>query len=250
MKRSSASSYNQLTVVFLVLTLFAFLCMVGMLARIVKPPGFLEPVAIAAVPTHLVPPTDTPTFTPSATFTPTETFTPTFTPTLTPPPTLTFTATSPATSTPPVSAVPPTAAATDAPPTVAATSAQYPFILAATFPQAIANPDTATACKLQAIAGQILGTDGKPITSKVQVFINGSGIKKLAKPAAGKTAYGDEGYWALTVGNKVNTNTYTVEVLNNKGDQISDPVDVAFTADCAKNVILVTFSQIAPIALP
>ena len=253
MKNASATPYNAISLVFVGLTVFMFLCVLGMLIPIIQPPGFLSKKAVAIVPTQLLAPTDTITPTSSATFTATHTPLPSPTPPPTATPTSTFTPTSQFTSTSPVqftatftnTPVPTTEAGTTAAPTSAGTAPVYTFAVAPNFPQSAPNPDPVTGCKLQAIAGQILNAADVPVTTNIQVFIAGSGIKKLANPTTFNSAFGGAGFWVLVVGNTLNTNKYTVEVLDAKQKQVSVPVDVQFTNDCKNNVIIVTFKQVA-----
>ncbi|MBX3081051.1 MAG: hypothetical protein KF716_05410 [Anaerolineae bacterium] len=90
MKSDSNGLYNTITIFFLVLTVIVFLCSLGMLVRVIQPPGLLAPHT-PIVPTPNVLPSVTPTDTPSSTPTETQTPTPTRTvpPTRTPRPSLT-----------------------------------------------------------------------------------------------------------------------------------------------------------------
>ena len=81
MKSDSNGLYNTITIFFVVLTVIVFLCSVGMLVKVIQPPGMLAPHT-PVVPALQELPTSTTTFTPS----PTETETPTPTPTRTVPP--------------------------------------------------------------------------------------------------------------------------------------------------------------------
>ncbi len=219
MKRSSAATYNTIASLFVALAVISLIIIVGLIAT---KPAFLRRT-VAAAPTVVAAPTDTITPTPSATFTPSNTPLPTNTPTPLPPSATSTPLASDtplATTTPLITATP---LPTDVPATVASTVAAstFPFGVSSDSPQAAANPDTTTGCKLQAIAGRILDGTGQPYTSKVQVFIFGSGIKKLAKPTTANSPFGGVGFWVLIVGNTINTNKYTVEVLDSKGNQIS-----------------------------
>jgi hypothetical protein len=262
MKRSSAGIYNFLTGLFVILTLISCGWIAGVYSKILAPPAIFSRAAVV-VPTVLIPPTDTPTFTPSATFTPSLTFTPTPTTTATDTPTLVPTDT-PVPSNTPLPSNTPIPSNTSVPsntpkgaPTVAGTAgtpslgnADIAFAPDAVSPQYTANPDPTTACKVEVIAGQILDLNNQPITSKVEVFIFGpSNYKKLAKPVSANVPPFGVGYWVLVIP-QFNSNAYTAEVLNSQGIQISTPVDVQFTADCQKNVALVTFTQVKQTTLP
>jgi len=254
MKRSSAATYNLITGLFGILTLFSCIC-VG--ALLLVHPSFLGR-QVAQVPTSIVAPTDTKTYTPSATFTPSITFTPSYTPTPLATDTIVPTNTLVPTETPP-----PTDVSTDTPtpkntPAIVATAVptlsaagSYAFVPGSNAPAFSPNPDSTTGCNVMAIAGQILDQNNKPITAKVEVYIAGpKGFKKLAKPNPVNVAPYGVGFWLLVINSKVNSNAYVVEVLDSKGTQISSPMTVQFTADCQNNVALIDFIQTGPITLP
>lgn len=97
MRKDNSSTYNTLTIIFLGLSAFVFICALLMMARVIRPPAPFIPRTPTLIPTVELPtvtPTETPTLTPTPTdtLTPTPTETPTLTPTITPtpePPTIT-----------------------------------------------------------------------------------------------------------------------------------------------------------------
>jgi hypothetical protein len=101
-----SSTYNTLTIVFLGLSVFVFLCALLMIARVIRPPAAFIPRTPTIIPTVELP-TVTPTETPTVTPTPTDTLTPTPTDTLTPTDTPTPMP-EPLTPTPPLEAPTPT----------------------------------------------------------------------------------------------------------------------------------------------
>ncbi|HVO41404.1 MAG TPA: hypothetical protein VMT34_02220 [Aggregatilineales bacterium] len=66
------SVYNSVTLIFLALSVVICLCAVGVLAKVIQPPGQFKP-GTNSLPSTVVMPTDTPTWTPSPTPPPTET---------------------------------------------------------------------------------------------------------------------------------------------------------------------------------
>lgn len=76
---NSSSLYNTVSVVFIALTIVVFICAIGMLLGVLRPPPILAP-RTPNIPPVLVPPTDTPTSTPSITPFPSDTPIPSPTP--------------------------------------------------------------------------------------------------------------------------------------------------------------------------
>lgn len=255
MKQTPAATYNLVTIVFGALTVFSCLCIGGLL--ILRPAALGKRVVV--VPTSIVAPTDTPTFTPSATYTPSATATPTDSPTATDTNTPVATATLFPSATPLVIAVPPTIpplptaqVITNPTPIVVAGGTPFKttvplnliYRAASVVPAYSANPDPTTGCSVAAIAGQIFGLNGKPVTTGVAVFIAGpAGFKKLAYPSAINKAPFGVGFWLLVITGNANRNAYTVEVIDAKQLQVSLPVTVQFTGDCQQNVALINFQQ-------
>jgi len=86
MRRDNSGTYNTLTIIFLGLSAFVFICALLMIARVIRPPAPFIPRTPTLMPTVELP-TVTPTETPTVTPTPTDTLTPTPTETPTPVPT-------------------------------------------------------------------------------------------------------------------------------------------------------------------
>lgn len=274
MKRSSASTYNLIALIFLALTVFTFLCVLGMLVRIIQPPGFLRS-QVASAPTLLPTPSDTPTLTPSKTPTASDTPTETNTPTPLPPtatntslpsstplpsdtplPTETPTKTPTDTKTPVPSKTPlPTRTpkgfvASQAAPQASPTS-NAPFALAAGSPSAGPNPDATTGCKFQALAGQVRDLANQPLKTRIRISVAGpKGVGVQTTPSPLNDTLYSPGSWLFPVDNKVSTASFTVQLLNSTGAPLSDKVPVKFTGDCQKNIIYVNFVQMRPVDLP
>jgi hypothetical protein len=259
MKRTPAATYNVITALFGLLSVLSCACIGGLL--VLRPSGLGRQVLIA--PTNIVAPTDTLTFTPSATFTPSLTYTPTNTPTSLPTNTQIPSNTPVPTDTPAPTDIPTVAPTPRNTPAIVATAAAtaaankgtpVPNLLFAPASDVVTfspNPDPTTGCNIMAIAGQILDVNGKPITSKVSVFIAGpNGFKKLAYPSTVNVPPYGVGFWLLVIKAKANSNAYVVEVLDSKTNQISSPMTVQFTADCQNNIAIINFQQTAPGPIP
>ncbi len=85
MRKDNSGTYNTITIVFLGLSAFVFICSLLLIARVIRPPAPFVPRTPTSIPTVELP-TVTPTDTPTVTPTPTDTLTPT--PTATPEPEL------------------------------------------------------------------------------------------------------------------------------------------------------------------
>ncbi len=281
MRRSSAATYNLITLVFLFLTLFTFLGVLGLLTRVIAPPSFLRQ-AVAVAPTQVTPPTDTRTPTASSTLLPTDTPTASNTPTPLPPTnTITLTASNtptplPPSDTPTNSATPsqtPLPSKTPVPsktpfpsrtpkgfiasktpeggaPVVSPTSS-FPFALAAGFPLAGPNPDTTVGCAYQAISGQVLDMSSAPLKTKIRISVAGpKGIGVQTTPSPLNDTLYSPGSWVFPVDNKISSASFTVQILDGKNKPLSDKVKITFANDCQQNVIFVNFTQLRPVDLP
>lgn len=252
---SKGSIYNVISLVFLFLTILTIAFVIMRLGG----PTVEKPEVAASLPTAAILPTLTPSpipttgLPPTFTFTPTDTLTPTNTlsPTPIPPttaPTQTITDTPAptdtpvATETPSISPTPlPTETPTGPTPTLAPTQNPYLFELRQNqviFTQNFANT---AACAWQGLGGQVFNTEGTPLNGyKVHVF--GTNFDRTVDSGS-NSLYGPGG-WEIPVDNKINAQTYYVELLSPSGvTVVSARIQVTFPSDCARNVGLVNFIQ-------
>lgn len=251
MGKGNARIFNFISLIFLVLTVIVLILVI---TRLAGPPA--TPQQVAAIPTVFVPPTFTPSFTPPPTLPPTFTNTPTDTPTptdtLSPTPTMTVSPTisdTPrATDTPSITPTPtvsptgeptetPTGPSPTAPPTVS------PFLFDLRDGQIIytLNFANAAGCAWQGLGGQVFDLAGAPING-LRVHIFGGDIDRRVESGS-NSLYGLGG-WEMPVDNKINPNTYYVELESQAGTVISPRITVTFPSDCNQNLALVNFVQV------
>ncbi|MCB9453744.1 MAG: hypothetical protein H6672_20125 [Anaerolineaceae bacterium] len=255
MRSSSAGIFNLISLIFLVLTLVAVVLVV---TRLAGPTAQVQEVV--DIPTQVVlptlTPTDTPTNTqpPTFTLTPTDTLTPTNTHTATPLPTLsptitdtpspTFTAS--ATFTPSISPTP-TATATSTAPTNTPEPTLSPFLFELRDNQVIFTENfqnrASVGCAWQGIAGQVFDENGNPLNG-LQVHVFGVDVDRIVT-SGDNTLIGSSG-WEVPVDNKINGNTYQVELRSQLGTVVSQLITVTFPQDCSKNLALVNFRRTRP----
>ncbi len=225
--------WNILTVVVLLTTLCigTFFLMV-----FINPYSGLNPF-----PPPTLPPTiefPTPTNTPKQ-------LPPTWTPTPVPP-TATWTPVPTDTPTPTASPTPEAAVIVTDTPTPEQTTP--PFALQPGNPVAIpagvgGHPD----CDWMGVAGQVIDLRGAPLTNqliKVTGTLEGQTIEVIAITGLA-TQYGPAGY-EITLANKpiASTGTLTVQMFDQAGLPLSEPVVIDTYDTCDKNLILVNFVQI------
>ncbi|MBC6937376.1 MAG: hypothetical protein DWB42_16275 [Chloroflexi bacterium] len=97
-------------------------------------------------------------------------------------------------------------------------------------------------CAWQGIGGQVIDINNVALNG-LQVHIFGPAIGDRFVTSGSNSLYGAGG-WEQPVDNKINGNTYYVELLSAGGTPISPRIEVAFPLDCTKNVALVNFIQI------
>ncbi|MCB9457363.1 MAG: hypothetical protein H6671_15360 [Anaerolineaceae bacterium] len=255
MKSSSAGIFNLISLVFLVLTLGAVFIVI---TRLAGPPAQVQEVAdiptIAALPT--LTPSNTPTNTqpPTFTFTPTDTLTPTNTYTASPLPTLspTITDTPSATFTPSNTPTPsispsPTPTATSTAPTNTPEPTLSPFLFELRDNQVIFTENfqnrASVGCAWQGIAGQVFDENGSPLNG-LRVHVFGGDVDRTVT-SGDNTLIGASG-WEVPVDNKINGNTYQVELMSAVGTIVSQRITVTFAQDCSKNLALVNFRRTRP----
>lgn len=251
MGRSNARVFNIISLVFLVLSLIVIILVV---MRLLGPS--VVPQAVGDLPTPFILPTETatntsiptqpPTFTLTPTSTETAVDTATPTPTVTLSPTITTTAaptdTPSMTPTPENSSTPvPTATPTGPTPTLAPTLSPFLFDLREGNVILTSNFANSAACAWQGIGGQVFDLAGNPMND-LQLHVYGGDIDR--RVASGSNSlYGAAG-WEQPVDNKINANTYYVELESQGGTIISPRVPVQFPSDCTKNLALVNFIQV------
>jgi hypothetical protein len=251
MRQGSGRIYNLISIVFLLLSLIVIVFVVS---RLATPP--ITPQAVGDLPTPLQLPTLTPSNTPSRTPLPTFTYTPSNTPTptetltLTPtiPPSATITDTPRATDTPSATPTPsisptpsPTATPTGPSPTPPPTESPFLFDLRdeqVIFTQNFANT---AGCAWQGVGGQVFDLQGAPLTG-MRVHVFGGDIGDRFVDSGSNSLYGTGG-WEQPVDNKINANTYFVELQTSVGTIVSPRITVTFPQDCTRNLALVNFIQ-------
>lgn len=251
MGQGNARIFNIISIVFLLLSVVVIILVV---MRLLGPA--VTPQATGALPTPLVLPSETPTITPTSTQPPTFTLTPTdtLTPTETETPTLTITTSATITDTPAATDTPsatPTPAQTDTPvptatptgPTETPVPTLSPFLFDLREGQIILTSNFANSagCAWQGIGGQVFDLQGAPMNG-LRLHVYGADIDRRVDSGS-NSLYGAAG-WEQPVDNKINGNTYYVELESQGGTIISPRVSVQFPSDCTKNLALVNFIQV------
>lgn len=251
MGEGKGTIYNVISLVFLLLTI---LTIVFVIMKMAGPPAE-RPQAAVTLPTSVVLPTLTPTpipttgLPPTFTFTPTDTLTPTNTETPAPTATVspTITDTPAPTETPTITPTPsisPTPLPTETPtgPTETLAPTQNPYLFELRQGQVILTQNFANTagCAWQGLGGQVFNTEGTPLNGlKIHVF--GTNFDRTVDSGS-NSLYGPGG-WEVPVDNKINAQTYYVELLSPGGTVVSARIQVTFPSDCARNVALVNFIQ-------
>lgn len=253
MGQGSSRIYNLISLIFLILTIVVIVLVI---TSFFGPPA-AGPVAPVVVPTELVLPSVTPSNTPTVTLPPTLTLTPTntLTPTETLPPTPTPTVSPTITDTPgptdtpsatPTPSISPTPTPTETPtgPTNTPVPTLSPFLYDLRDGQPIYTQNFANTagCAWQGIGGQVFDINGMAVTG-MQVRITGPNVGERFVTSGSNSLYGAGG-WEQPVDNKINGNTYYVELLSAGGTPISPQIQIAFVMDCTKNLALVNFVQV------
>lgn len=245
--------FNVVSLVFLVLT---FGMVLFVIIKFVSP----APVKVeGAVATVAVFPTLTPSNTPRPTLPPTFTDTPlpsntptdTATATLTPSPSPTITDTPGPTDTPSITPTPPDTATftptwTPTGPTPTFTPSPNPFPFNLKDNQVIFTKNTynTAGCAWEAVAGRVFDKNGVdlPPSSGYQVHVFNTSFD-LRRSVGSNSLYGGQSGWEVNVDNKINNQTYLVELETPQGTVVSPRITVTFPSDCERNVALVYFYQ-------
>jgi hypothetical protein len=259
MSRNTASIYNGISILFVVLSL---LIIVIVAAQLVSPPP-QDPRTVAGFPTPFELPTLTPSFTPTITPSPTVTSSPTNTetPTLTPtatftvPPSPTLTNTPGPTLTPsdtPTPSASPTELPTNTPtgPTATFTPTDSPYFFQLR-DEVFLGPNTVNSagCAWQGVGGSVLGMDGVETTRQYQVRVFNGGIERVTTTGS-NSLYGQFSGWEIPLDNTINNRTYFVRLESAAGIQLAPDVQVSFPGDCNANSAIVRFIQIRDFSPP
>lgn len=192
----------------------------------------VEATATSVPPTE-IPPTVVP---PTATLVPTSTITSL-------PPTATFTPT----------AIPPTATFTPTvkPPTATATATAIveKFTIQGATPIFLVNFVHPTeACNWQGVAGQIFDVSSMPLMNyvvKVAGIYNGAPFTQIGITGmVTGNPYGVGGY-EIVLGNKAITSIdlLTIQVFDNQGKPVTNPMPFSTSATCSQNLVLINFTS-------
>lgn len=255
---SRVSTFNLITVIFLLLTVICIVMTVVFALGVMQVP-FLAPrppviPQVAALPTPTITNTPVP---PTWTLTPTWTFTPSSTPSITATITasLTITPTPGPTDTPTITSTPqPTGTATVTPtltatitPTgpTATTASPWPFQIRGEthLPVFAANSYNAAGCAWQGIGGQVLDMNNQPVLGMQIRVTNSQGTAYPVVTSNSNTLYGAGG-WEVSVSTQTNNETYLVDLLTPEGTQAAQTVTVTFPNNCAQNLALLVFERI------
>ncbi len=206
-------------------------------------------VELAAVPPTTQPPTETvieqvtvqvdnePSITPAG---PTET--PVVNPSITStvPPTATVEVVEPA------SPVPPTSTVTPSQPAITVEAITYPYHIQEGTPVFIQNFAHADAgCSWFSVAGQVMDNAGNPVTNlvvSVTGTINDKPLELLGMTGS-TDAYGPGGYEIqLGAAPLASNGTLSIQLIDLKGNPLSEKVTFNTSADCSQNVVLINFN--------
>jgi len=251
MGRSNARIFNIISLVFLLLSIVVIILVAVRLAGPAVTPQTVgdlpTPFTLPTqTPTNTLPPTQPPTFTLTATnsMTPTNTETPTLTITTS----ATITDTPAATDTPSMTPTPsvsptlePTATPTGPTATLAPTLSPFLFDLREGRIILTSNFANSAGCAWQGIGGQVFDLAGAPMNG-LRLHVFGADIDRRVDSGS-NSLYGAAG-WEQPVDNKINANTYYVELESQGGTVISPQVTVTFPSDCSQNLALVNFIQV------
>lgn len=252
MGQGNARIFNFISILFLVLTIVVIVLVVRAL---LGPPATQRQSApaptIAVLPTLTSTNTATATLPPTATTTPTNTVSPTPTdpPTATIAPSATITETPGPTETPSNTPTPPESAtpeltATPEGPTVTPQPTLSPFLFDLREGQIIFTTNFANSagCAWQGIGGQVFDLAGAPLNGLRIHIYDSSGFDRRVDSGS-NSLYGLGG-WEQPVDNKINGQTYFVELESAGGTVVSPRITVQFPSDCTKNLALVNFLQV------
>lgn len=270
MQQGSNSTYNLITIVFLVMTVVVFAVSLLILGGAFEPPAALQiptdvpspaPISLAGfAPTAEVP--ATPTLTPYSSVTPTLTWTPSETPSASATPTLTATNT-------PTDTVSPTPSLTTTASLTPTNTFTFTPTATETVPTNTPVPPTNTprpiqfqrdpntpiyrtsvnglVCGWQGIGGNVVSSGGAPLVG-YQIRVTGSDGLPLPLANTGSNILYGGGGWEVTVGTSPFSGQYTIEVLANDGsnEPVSRAEVVSFPGNCNTNLAIINFVQTNP----
>jgi hypothetical protein len=264
--RSTTTTYNLITLIFLVLAVLTCLIASAWVSGTLAVPKFLQPptdiplpelqVRVSftpsntPLPTSTPFPTNTPTVTPTHTPTVTKTSTPTATvPTNTPvTPTHTQTATPSSTYTPTftptqTATVTWTPSATGVTPSPTNTPAPFPFEV---FDRIRVRPDLAEACDFQGVAGNVFDLFNEPLDG-IRIVVTGTGLPQggIASVSGSNQNYGPGG-WEVRVTGPGVSGSFAIQLYSAEGAPLSEPINFSFSGSCSTNLVLISYKQVRP----
>lgn len=232
MSDSRSRFFNALAQVLLILTV---LLMIYYAIVLVAPGIFLNPfpplARVAVVPAGTPGPTNTPTVTPTSTRTPRPTNTSTLPPTLTSTPGVTQTVTGTRTPLPTPTFGPP--------PTATPTLAPFNYVARVEYQRAVNY-----GVNWAGIAGYVFGLDHKHQTN---IVVRAWGDAPLGLQGQ-ETASGIATQWGISgfefnLGDKPATGAWSVQLLGDDGQPLSDVVHIRMDGDPRTNLALIWFEQ-------
>jgi len=110
-------------------------------------------------------------------------------------------------------------------------------------PTYLANFLNTSGCNWFGIVGRAFGLDGNPVIN-LTVHMEGGGINADVVTGSGPSALGPGGYQIPIADHPIDTtDTYHIVLRNNTGTSLSDIYSVRTFGDCAKNTVMVNFTQ-------
>lgn len=123
------------------------------------------------------------------------------------------------------------------------TRSAFTYDLQTGTPTYLANFINTSGCNWFGIVGRAFGLDGNPVIN-LTVHLEGGGIDADVVTGSGPSALGPGGYqFPISDHPIATTDTYKIQLRNNSGTPLSDVIAVRTFGDCAKNLVLVNFTQ-------
>jgi hypothetical protein len=110
-------------------------------------------------------------------------------------------------------------------------------------PTYLSNFLNTSGCNWFGIVGRAFGLDGNPVIN-LTVHLEGGGISADVVTGSGPSALGPGGYQIPIADHPIDTtDTYHIILRNNSGTPLSDTYAIRTFGDCAKNTVMVNFTQ-------
>ncbi len=155
----------------------------------------------------------------------------------------TYTATWTATPTPFAKKPSPTPTKTGPTPKPTNTRSVFAFNLQPGSPTYLSNFLNTSGCNWFGIVGRAFGLDSTPVIN-LTVHLEGGGISADVVTGSGPSALGPGGYQIPIADHPIDTtDTYHIQLRNNTGTPLSDIYAIRTFGDCAKNTVMVNFTQ-------